>query len=303
MKKYHHTFYVLIYFICELAALVALVSLNLQLGFLLILLNFFQIFVLFIMHHVFNGFWISFAPAIIALITEDYRNFTMHSAKLFPTQAKCLYQNIGKGGSVQTKDALCFLPQNTVNEKIFVFLYFWFISVTIIQVVSCLYLTSMMFSKYLRKRHLNIMCNSVFTYRYNDFYSKYSHCGLWFALRLIHKNLGPILFKDLLGDLINPEKTKEKVSDDDPLLKGIEPHILDIIKREVVVNIKDVKWERIVGLESAKQTIQEAIMLPLTSPQLFVGLRTIPKGILLFGPPGTGKTLIGKFYHFCNHFP
>lgn len=88
--------------------------------------------------------------------------------------------------------------------------------------------------------------------------------------------------------------------EDDPLLKGIEPHILDIIKREVVVNIKDVKWEQIAGLESAKQTIQEAIMLPLTSPQLFVGLRTIPKGILLFGPPGTGKTLIGEFYNFVN---
>lgn len=78
---------------------------------------------------------------------------------------------------------------------------------------------------------------------------------------------------------------------EDPLLKGIEPHILDIIKREVVVNIKDVKWEQIAGLENAKQIIQEAIMLPLTNPQLFVGLRTIPRGILLFGPPGSWTLL------------
>lgn len=38
----------------------------------------------------------------------------------------------------------------------------------------------------------------------------------------------------------------------------------------------------------------EIICWPISRPDLFVGLRQLPKGLLLFGPPGTGKTLIGK---------
>ncbi|KAH8413452.1 hypothetical protein KR009_011340, partial [Drosophila setifemur] len=53
-------------------------------------------------------------------------------------------------------------------------------------------------------------------------------------------------------------------------------------------------WEDIAGLESAKSTFLEAIIMPLRRPDLFTGVRCPPRGVLLFGPPGTGKTLIAK---------
>lgn len=60
---------------------------------------------------------------------------------------------------------------------------------------------------------------------------------------------------------------------------------------ELIVKEKpNVKWEEVVGLDTAKKAIKEAIVYPVQRPDLFpLGW---PRGILLFGPPGCGKTLL-----------
>lgn len=53
-----------------------------------------------------------------------------------------------------------------------------------------------------------------------------------------------------------------------------------------------VGWDDIAGLAYAKQTLQEAVILPNLRPDLFTGLRAPPRGVLLFGPPGTKNHVI-----------
>ncbi len=74
-------------------------------------------------------------------------------------------------------------------------------------------------------------------------------------------------------------------------LREIHPSAL----REVFIEVPNVKWEDIGGLEEVKKKIKEAVELPLKHPEKFsnLGIRTI-KGILIYGPPGTGKTLLAK---------
>ncbi|WP_247009307.1 CDC48 family AAA ATPase [Halorientalis litorea] len=74
-------------------------------------------------------------------------------------------------------------------------------------------------------------------------------------------------------------------------LKGIEPSAL----REVFVEVPDVTWDNVGGLEDTKERLRETIQWPLEYPEVFEQMdMQAAKGVLLYGPPGTGKTLLAK---------
>lgn len=89
----------------------------------------------------------------------------------------------------------------------------------------------------------------------------------------------------------------ERISEElvtDERLKHIDLKMIELIESEIMDKNADVNWDDIAGLEYAKSIISEAVVWPMLRPEAFTGLRSPPKGVLLFGPPGNGKTLIGK---------
>ena len=84
-----------------------------------------------------------------------------------------------------------------------------------------------------------------------------------------------------------------KVNRDDffEAMRGILPSAM----REVFVEIPNIKWTDVGGLDNVKKQLQEAVELPLKHPEAFtkMGIRPI-RGILLTGLPGTGKTMLAK---------
>jgi transitional endoplasmic reticulum ATPase len=111
------------------------------------------------------------------------------------------------------------------------------------------------------------------------------------AIRALRRILPEI---DLEAESI-PAKVLSKLivtmKDFEDALKEVQPSGL----REVLVEVPNIKWSDIGGLDDLKKQLQQAVEWPLKYPDLFEksGAKP-PKGILLYGPPGTGKTLLAK---------
>ena len=58
---------------------------------------------------------------------------------VFPKVAKCTFTKSGPTGTIQTFDGLCVLPINIINEKIYLFMWFWFIILAIITAIFMVY--------------------------------------------------------------------------------------------------------------------------------------------------------------------
>lgn len=95
----------------------------------------------------------------------------------------------------------------------------------------------------------------------------------------------PTIPKEILDRLIVGR------DDFEAALREIQPSAM----REILVEVPNVKWEDIGGLEGVKQLLVEAVEWPLRNAESFrrLGIEA-PKGILLYGPPGTGKTMLAK---------
>lgn len=111
------------------------------------------------------------------------------------------------------------------------------------------------------------------------------------AMSALRKILPKIDFE--MADIPYETLMKLEVTMDNFLeaMKEVEPSAI----REFFVEVPDVKWEDVGGLENIKEELKETIEWPLKYVDIFKKAGTNPpKGILLYGSPGTGKTLLAK---------
>lgn len=111
------------------------------------------------------------------------------------------------------------------------------------------------------------------------------------AMKALRRYLPEI---DLDEEQIPPEVLEKMaviMADFKMAIKEIEPSAL----REIYLEVPEVSWDEVGGLQEIKDRLKESIEWPLTKPELFehFGINP-PRGIVLFGAPGTGKTLLAK---------
>ena len=121
-------------------------------------------------------------------------------AVVFPKVAKCNFFKYGASGSVERHDGLCVLPLNIINEKIYIFLWFWFILLASITGMFLLYRLGVLFGSGIRTAMIQARSGRVSRDKISDILNEsglnyFQQLGDFFLLYLIAKNMDEVGMK------------------------------------------------------------------------------------------------------------
>ncbi|XP_055523325.1 innexin inx2-like [Wyeomyia smithii] len=168
------------------------------LNFALVLLN------MLLLNFIITGFWYNYQPAMQALMTLDMDTWMTHNSLVFPKIAKCEFSTVGPSGSTQNHDALCLLPQNIVNEKIFAFLWLWFICLAVISGMQIIFRMFQLSCQCVREKLLYFQLGSI-SYGRVQRLVREANFGQWFMLYQMSKNINQDVMEDIVIGLTKQE--------------------------------------------------------------------------------------------------
>merc|ERR1712212_741206 len=132
-------------------------------------------------------------------------------AVVFPKVSKCSFHKYGPSGTIEAYDALCVLPLNIINEKIYIFLWFWFILIASITGLFLLYRLAVLMGAGIRTAMIQARSGRVSREKISDIVSEpgltyFQQVGDFFLLYLIAKNMDEVAMKELIIELHAPLK-------------------------------------------------------------------------------------------------
>ena len=133
-------------------------------------------------------------------------------AVVFPKVTKCTFNKYGPSGTIEKKDGLCVLPQNIINEKMFIFIWFWLVFLAVVTGLYMIFRLSTFLSQQTRigliRIHGGTSCrrSDVEAILEPASFTYFEKLGDWFLLQLICKNLNILLVNDLIRHLNKAEE-------------------------------------------------------------------------------------------------
>ncbi|GFV74774.1 innexin inx2 [Trichonephila clavipes] len=154
---------------------------------------------IFLMDAFLGGEFSTYGSKVLQFTNWDWSVRYDPMIKVFPRLTKCTFHRYGSSGDVQRHDAMCILPINIINEKIYVFLWFWFIILAVLSGLALVYRGFIVFfprSRFLVTRSRARLANQD----YLESIINKCKLGDWLLLDLLSKNLDPLNFRDVVND-------------------------------------------------------------------------------------------------------
>ena len=145
-----------------------------------------------------GGTFTTYGLDVIRMVQEDTDIDPM--ARVFPKMTKCTFHRYGSSGDVQRHDALCILPLNIINEKIYIIMWFWFVFLASITALWLLYRLLTFFKPSLRYESLRRRASLTDRKRLKLVLDN-SNSGDWFLLSMMCKNMDSQCFRYIIFGL------------------------------------------------------------------------------------------------------
>lgn len=139
---------------------------------------------------------------VVLAMESDHTRIEDPMDRLFPKMTKCTFWKYGPSGSIQKFDGLCVLSVNNINEKIYLFLWFWFVTMIFLSIMAFIYRLHVCAVSKLRFKLLQARARLV-TYHQLEFVYRRCEIGDWFLMYQLCKNVDSMIFMELCRDLTN----------------------------------------------------------------------------------------------------
>lgn len=147
-----------------------------------------------------GGQFTTYGTQVLKLSEMEQEDRVDPMVKVFPRLTKCTFHRYGSSGDVQRHDAICLLPLNILNEKIYIILWFWFVFLALISGLVVIYRIAIII--WPRPRLLLLRFRSRLADKRDvNFIIQQSKVGDWFLLDLLSKNMDSVHFRDVIADL------------------------------------------------------------------------------------------------------
>ncbi|XP_076062710.1 innexin inx2-like [Oratosquilla oratoria] len=152
----------------------------------------------------FGGFFANYGTEVLNHLGEEDPKLNP-LLTVFPRVTKCTFHRYGSSGTVMREDNMCILPQNILNEKLFLLIWFWLvilITITAAQLVSriCLFASPFLRLRMLEHRGKMSASSEI------EHSIQQMQLGDFFLVELIGVNVDAICFRDILQELCKPRE-------------------------------------------------------------------------------------------------